>query len=71
MQIAIYRRMGGTQRIAAAFRLTELARRTAMAGICRRHPEYNPRQSQLALAQLLLGPDLARQVWPLEELVEP
>jgi len=63
--------MGATARIEAAFRLTELARHTAMAGIRARHPHYTPGQVTLALARLVLGDGLTRRVWPLEELVEP
>lgn len=57
--------------MAAAFRLTDLARRTTMAGIRNRHPDYAPRQVTLALARLVLGDDLTRQVWPHEELLDP
>ena len=39
-----------------------------MAGIRNRHPDYAPRQVTLALARLVLGDDLTRQVWPHEEL---
>jgi hypothetical protein len=71
VQIEIYRRMGGQGRLAAMFRLNDLARKMAMAGIRSRHPEYDEGRVHLALARLVLGDELMRQVWPDRELVEP
>lgn len=70
-QLEAYRRLGGAGRAAVMFRLGDLARRTAMAGIRRRHPEYDEPRVRLALARLLLGDDLVKRVWPSQELVEP
>jgi hypothetical protein len=53
------------------FRLSEMARQTAEAGIRQRHPEYDDRQVLLARARLLHGDDLVRRAWPARELVEP
>ena len=39
------------------FRLIGMVRRTAMAGIRRRHPEYGEAEVRLALARLLYGDD--------------
>jgi hypothetical protein len=63
--------MTGTERSAIAFRLTDLARRAAEAGIRQRHPDYSPEQVHRALLRLRLGDDAARCVWPDEELVDP
>lgn len=71
IQIDAYRRLGGPGRAQVMFRLTELARRTAEAGIRRRHPGYGDAQVMLALARLVLGDDLVRSAWPDRELPEP
>jgi hypothetical protein len=70
-QIEAYRRMGGKERTAVMFRLNELARATAVAGIRARHPDYGEEQVRLALFRLILGDELTRAVWPGRELVDP
>jgi hypothetical protein len=70
-QLAAYRQMGGPERTAIAFRLTDMARRMAEAGIRERHPDYGAGQVQRALLRLRLGDEAARQVWPDQQLVEP
>ena len=70
-QIEAYRRMTGTQRVQIAFRLNQLTRQAAMAGIRNRHPEYDDEQVFLALARLRLGDELVRWGWPNRALVEP
>jgi hypothetical protein len=70
-QIAIYRRLGGPERMAIAFRLNTLARQATLAGIRRRHPAYDGRQATRALHRLLLGDDLMRRVYPGDDLIEP
>jgi hypothetical protein len=71
VQVEAYRQMGGTRRVQAMFRLNEMVRQTAMAGIRRRHPEYGDADALLALAQLLYGEDLVRRVWPGRCLPDP
>ena len=71
VQRAIYRRLGGRERIAIAFRLNETVRRMAVAGIRSRHPEYSDREVQQAFARLRLGDALVRQVWPNQPLIDP
>ena len=63
--------MGGAARVAVMFRLSESARRWSMAGIRRRHPDYDDFQVRLALARMILGDDLVRRVWPDHQLQEP
>ena len=70
-QIQAYRRMGGAARVAVMFRLSESARRWSIAGIRRRHPDYDDVQLRLALARMTLGDDLVRRVWPDRELLDP
>jgi hypothetical protein len=71
LQTEAYRRMGAPGRIALAFRLTEMARQNSLAGIRRRHPEYDDAQVQRAYGRLVLGDDLARAVWPNDDMVDP
>jgi len=63
--------MGGAARVAVMFRLSESARQWSMAGIRRRHPEYDDVQLRLAFARMILGDDLVRRVWPEFELLDP
>lgn len=71
IQTEAYRRMGGTGRAQIMFRLSEMTRRTAEAGIRRRHPDYDREQVTRALTRLLYGDDVARLAWPGRELVAP
>jgi RNase P/RNase MRP subunit POP5 len=70
-QVEAYRRMGGTARVEAMFRLTRMARSTAEAGIRSRHPDYDDARVALALARLIYGDDLVRHAWPGRQLVDP
>jgi hypothetical protein len=70
-QIEAYRRMGGPGRAAVVFRLNDLAREAAMAGIQARHPDYDDERLRFAYARLVLGDDVTRKVWPQHDLVEP
>jgi hypothetical protein len=70
-QIEAYRKMGGPGRVALVFRLNDLAREAAIAGIRARHPDYDDARRRLAYARLVLGDDLTRKVWPQHDLVEP
>lgn len=70
-QTEAYRRMSGRNRVAVCFRLNELARRAAEAGIRSRHPDYSEEQVRWALRRLWLGDELTRQAWPDRELVRP
>ena len=63
--------MGGKGRTAAMFRLNELAREAAAAGIRSRHPDYSAAQVRLALIRLMLGDEITKAAWPDEELVDP
>ena len=71
VQLEAYRRMGGTGRVQVMFRLCEMARQAAEAGIRKRHPEYDDSHVKLALARLLYGDDLVRGAWPDRELLDP
>ena len=65
-----YRR-GGSERVAIQFRLGSAARAMTRAGIRGRHPGYTDDEVEMALARIILGDALVRQVWPDRPLVEP
>jgi hypothetical protein len=71
VQREIYRRLGGTGRVAILFRLNALVRATTMAGIRRRHPSYADTEVRAAFRRLILGDDLTRKAFPTHELVDP
>lgn len=70
-QIAVYRRMTPEQRVALAASMSEDAREIAREGIRARHPDYTPRDVEMALRRLLLGDDLVRRAWPDEPIRLP
>jgi hypothetical protein len=71
VQRAVYRRLGGRERIGIAFRLNETVRRMAVSGIRSRHPEYSDREVQQAFARPRLGDALVREIWPNQPLIDP
>jgi len=71
VQTAIYRRMTGAQRSLLAAEMSEAARSIALAGIRRRHPEYDNDQARFALFRLLVGDDLFRRAWPNAPVLPP
>jgi hypothetical protein len=71
VQLETYRRLGGAERVAIAFRLTALVRETAAAGIRSRHPDYDEEKVRAALARLTLGDTLVRKAFPGRDLVDP
>lgn len=70
-QGAALRRVGGSERLLIAFRLTELAREASRAGIRARHPEYREEDVERAFFRMLHGDGPTRSVWPDRELLEP
>lgn len=71
VQVAIYRRLTGEQRVALAMQMSEDAREITRAGIRARHPEYDDEQTWHALVRLLLGDALYCAAWPKHPLVAP
>lgn len=71
VQLEVYRRLGGAGRVATMFRLNDMVRNATMAGIKRRHPDYDGRQVELAWQRLTLGDALVREAFPGRELIEP
>ena len=71
MQLAYYRRLGGAGRVALAIAMSEDAREVSRAGIRSRHPNYTPRDVEMALRRIILGDALVLAAWPREELRAP
>jgi hypothetical protein len=71
VQVEAVRRMGGGGRVQVMFRLSEMARATALAGIRSRHPDYDASQIMLAFARLAYGDELVQCAWPDRDLPEP
>ena len=53
------RRLTPAQRLQAGAQMTEAVRTLAEAGVRSRHPEYTPEQVAAAVADILLGRDVA------------
>lgn len=70
-QAAALRRLGGSGRLAMAFRLTRLAREACRAGIHARHPEYGKEEVKRAFFRMLHGDAATHAVWPDRELLDP
>ena len=63
VQLAALRRLGVSGRARATFALNRLTRELSKAGIRMRHPDYDEEQVRLALARLMLGETLFREVY--------
>ena len=70
-QLVVLRGMGGSRRVATAFRLTRLAHEASRAGIRARHPEYGEDDVRRAFFRMLHGDSITRSVWPDRELLDP
>lgn len=71
VQLEVYRRMSGAQRLAIAIQLSADTRSLTLAGIRHRHPDYDEATARLALFRVLLGDELFRRVYPALPLVAP
>lgn len=69
MQIDLIRRMPSWKKFALIDDLNETVRTLAMSGIRQKYPEATPAQVQRHLADILLGPELARKVYGLHTKV--
>ena len=63
MQIELIRKMPSWKKFATIDDLNETVKTLAVSGIKQRHPEATPAQIQRMLANILLGPELARKVY--------
>ena len=64
IQVEGWRRMSAEQKAALVTGLTRAAVTMTLAGIRHRHPHASPREQQLRLALITLGPELARKAFP-------
>jgi hypothetical protein len=64
LQIEGWRRMSPEHKAAMITGLTDAAVRMTLAGIRHRYPDASPREQQLRLAVITLGPELARKAFP-------
>ena len=58
-QLKAWRRMTPEERIAIAAEMSDALRRLVEAGVRSRHPDHAEPQVQAAVAEALLGPELA------------
>lgn len=61
-QLAIFRRLTGSERVAMAWSMSEAARELSAAGIRHRHPDWTADQVRDALLEQLHGAQLAEEV---------
>jgi hypothetical protein len=57
-QLAVWRRLGPSGRVALAWQMSESAREVALAGILARDPSLSREQARRVLLRRLLGPEL-------------
>jgi hypothetical protein len=63
MHIELVRRMPSWKKFATVDDLNETVKSFATCGIKQRHPDATPMQVRRFLADLMLGPELARKVY--------
>ena len=66
-----WREMPAGRKLELAFGMSDAVRQLALAGVRQRFPGASPREEQLRLAILLLGPDLARAAYPDAAQLDP
>jgi hypothetical protein len=71
VQRRILREMSVAQRIRATSELCESTRRTSLAGIRQRHPDYSEQDARFALWRMLYGDELFHRAWPQAPLLAP
>jgi hypothetical protein len=71
LQLAAYRRMSPEARLRVGLELTEMSRQLLVAGIRRRHPEYDDSDVRLAFLRLWLGPELFRRAYARQPELAP
>jgi len=64
LQLEIFRRMGPEKRLQAGIELSQLCRKLLLEGVRMRHPEYNERQTKLAVIRLILPENLFLAAYP-------
>jgi hypothetical protein len=64
IQLDIFRRMGPERRLQAGLDLSRTCRELLREGVRRRHPDYDERQTQLAVIRLTLPEELFFAAYP-------
>jgi hypothetical protein len=62
-QLAVLRRLGPSGRVRLAAEMSEDARRIAIEGEARRHPELSPAEARRVVLERIWGSDLASAVF--------
>lgn len=63
-QIEGWRRLTPADKLALVMRMNANVRQLALAGVRQRYPRASPREQFLRLAEVMLGEELARKVYP-------
>ena len=63
LQIDLLRKMPPWRKLELMAEMSEVVRALALAGLRQRHPDDSPGQRKRRLADLMLGPELAAQVY--------
>jgi len=63
-QLRALRALGGPGRVELAFRMSEEARRIAIAGLRSRQPELSEAEARARILRRILGPDLFDAAYP-------
>lgn len=71
MQMAVFSRMTGGQRVRIAMQLSEDVLRMTADGIRKRHPDYDDDSVRWAVRRIQVGDDLFRAAWPTAPMVDP
>lgn len=58
------RRLSPDKRARMVVQLSDTIRATALAGVRKRHPEYDEQQVQYAVLRLMVGEDVFHQMFP-------
>jgi len=71
VQLEGYRKMSPGRKLELVFEMSEMARSLMRSGIRMRHPEYSEDQIKRVMVRLMHGDEIARRMFPGEELVAP
>ncbi len=64
VQMQVYRRMSGEQRLLQALEMSDAMRAITADGVRRQHPEFDEDQVRLTVIRRFLGDDLFRKAFP-------
>lgn len=64
VQMQVYRRMSGEQRLLQVLQMSDAVRAITADGVRCQHPEYSEEQVRLTVIRRMLGEDLFRKAYP-------